>query len=413
MATGPRMGEPASDATETGQIPETMGPAVGAKPRRSEAARGKKWRIAEVFTFDTCTYKCAYCLFAEYGMVLDSSQLKPYRDPDFIRQVASFFNRRVTDDCHWLLQFTGGEPLLMPNFALLGDLLGEFGNRIALYTAMMIGRDHPSFRYLLERAAPITDYLMVSFHPEAEAFEEEFFTKLKLLKEAGHSVIFRFVGHPKRLHRLDELSEKCRQIDVSFYPTPLFSPDYPSAYTSEEREQLHRHMASISQIIQMANGIDTSTTRCHAANTVISLDLRSGRITPCASVWTPLIGHLYEDWLHLEDEPIACPAAGISCLCDIHFQQNIVVGADDRDHFARHKAGWVAPVPHATLRSEIERSGLGFSAAVPGIGQTQTSAELAIPKEVVRARYQADAEKFTGSYRANYAPEFRSRQDRR
>ena len=55
MATGPRMGEPASDATETGQIPETMGPAVGAKPRRSEAARGKKWRIAEVFTFDTCT----------------------------------------------------------------------------------------------------------------------------------------------------------------------------------------------------------------------------------------------------------------------------------------------------------------------------------------------------------------------
>ena len=212
---------------------------------------------------------------------------------------------------------------------------------------------------------------MVSFHPDPEAFEAEFFDKLKLLKAAGHSVIFRFVGHPKRLHRLDELSEKCCQIDVSFYPTTLFSPDYPNAYTSEEREKLYRHMASISQIIQMSNGLDTTTTRCHAANRVISVDLRSGRISPCASVPTPVIGHVYEDWLHLEDEPIACPAAGISCLCDVRFQQNVVIGADDSDHFARHKAGWVAPVPYETLRSEIERNGPTFSVAPPGIGQTK------------------------------------------
>ena len=175
-----------------------------------------RWRIAEVFLFTTCTYKCAYCSFAESGVVLDASQLKPYRDPAFIRLITGFFNKRSSADCRWLLQLTGGEPLLMPNFALFCDLLADSGNKIALYTAMMIGRKHPSFRYLLENAALFTDYLMVSFHPEAENFEDEFFEKLRLLRQAGHRVIFRFVGHPKRLHRLDELSDKCRALDISF-----------------------------------------------------------------------------------------------------------------------------------------------------------------------------------------------------
>jgi hypothetical protein len=214
------------------------------------------------------------------------------------------------------------------------------------------------------------------------------------------------------LHRLDELSDKCRELDISFYPTTLFSPDYPNSYSDEERKKLYAHMSSISQIIQIQNGIDTHGTRCRGANKVISVDLRHGRITPCASVSTPVIGHVYEDRLNLEEEPIACPAAGISCLCDVHFQQNIVVGLDDREHFARHKAGWVAPIPYEVLCSEIERSGLSFSKSTPGIGQTQTSSELSLSKEVVRARNQADAARLASEYRDNFAPQFRSRQER-
>ncbi len=59
-------------------------------------------RVVEMFLFDTCTHKCAYCHFAETGKVLDASQVKPYRDPAFIDQVVEFFNSRqrmTTNGC--------------------------------------------------------------------------------------------------------------------------------------------------------------------------------------------------------------------------------------------------------------------------------------------------------------------------
>ena len=84
-------------------------------------------RTVEMFLFDTCTHKCAYCHFAESGKVLDVSQLRPYRDPIFIERVVSFFNKRTTADDKWLITLTGGEPLLMPNLAQFGSALWSKG----------------------------------------------------------------------------------------------------------------------------------------------------------------------------------------------------------------------------------------------------------------------------------------------
>lgn len=374
-------------------------------------AAAPQWRVAEVYLFDTCSYKCAYCTLAESGAVLDASQLKPYRDPDFIRKIAGFFNKRSLGNHRWLLQLTGGEPLLMPNLPMFCDLVAGAGNKIALYTAINVGVSHPSFQYLLNVAAPFIDYLMVSFHPEAEVSEDQYFEKLNLLKDAGHNVICRFIGHPKRLSRLDTLSDRCRKAEICFYPTPLFSPDYPSAYTEDERDQLLAHASSLSQVIQVCNGVDTRTTRCHAGNKLIAVDVRHGRITPCISVSEPVIGHLYEDWLEFEDEPIACPAAGISCICDVHFQQDVVIGGDDSAYFEKQKAGWVAPIPLLELQDKIESAGFVFSAATPGIGQTQTSAELSLPTEFVRAQLRVNAA-LTGPQRSErFYREFGARQD--
>ena len=253
-------------------------------------------RIVEMFLFDTCTHKCAYCHFAESGKVLDGSQIKPYRDPAFIDNIVNFFNRRTTAADKWLVTLTGGEPLLMPNLGRFVDSLAASGNKVAYYSALLVGEKHPNYCYLLESARH-TDYIMASFHPEAEAIEDPFFGRLKQLKRAGHNVILRFVGHPARLHRLDELAARCRDLDIAIHATTLFSPEYPAAYTAEEKATILRHATSLSQIIQIEGGLDTAATRCTAGLALIAIDMRTGKITPCISVQFPVIGNIYEDRL--------------------------------------------------------------------------------------------------------------------
>ena len=255
-----------------------------------------------------------------------------------------------------------------------------------------------------------TDYLMVSFHPEAEEIEDLFFARLDRLKQAGHSVIFRFVGHPARLHRLDALSEKCRELDIAFYPTPLFSPDYPAAYTAEERRAIRRHFASLSQVIQMENGIDTSSTRCWAGSRLIAIDMRTGNITPCISVLGPILGNIYEDRLESYSSTIACPSPGIGCSCDVHFQQDTIPGAEDRARFERLKAGHVQPVSEAELAAGFDSAHLRFSKATPGIGQTATAGQLVLTTQQVKDVYDRTQDFLTGAYAASNHPEFKRRQ---
>ena len=312
-------------------------------------------RIVEMFLFDTCTHKCAYCHFAESGKVLDGSQIKPYRDPAFIDKIVNFFNRRTTAADKWLVTLTGGEPLLMPNLGRFVDGLGASGNKVAYYSALLIGEKHPNYCYLLESARH-TDYIMASFHPEAEAIEDRFFGRLEELKKAGHSVILRFVGHPARLHRLDELAARCRDLDIAIHATTLFSPEYPAAYTAQEKAEILRHATSLSQVIQIEGGLDTAATRCTAGLALIAIDMRTGKITPCISVQFPVIGNIYEDKLDRFERPIACPRAGeISCICDIHFQQGIVEGANDRENFEREKQGYATPIALDELRRELDK----------------------------------------------------------
>jgi len=368
-----------------------------------------KNRMIEMFLFDTCTHKCAYCHYAESGKVLDGSQMKPYRDPAFIDQIVGFFIRRTTKFEKWTINLTGGEPLLMPNLRRFVDVIGEHGNRVAYNTALLVGESHPGYQYLLESVCH-TEYIMASFHPEAEAIEDRYFSRLEELKKAGHSVIMRFVGHPARLHRLDELAARCRDLDIAIHATTLFSPEYPAAYTAQEKAEIMRHATSLSQIIQIEGGIDTAATRCTAGSALISVDMRTGEITPCISVRYPVIGNIYEDELRLFERPIACPRAGeISCICDVHFQQGIVEGANDRENFEREKRGYAAPIALDELRREFDKRHL-LSAQPPDIGQTSTAGLLALDTEVVKAAFERNSDYFKTGYAENNHPEFKRRQ---
>jgi predicted O-methyltransferase YrrM/MoaA/NifB/PqqE/SkfB family radical SAM enzyme len=345
------------------------------------------FRSAEVYLFDTCTLKCGYCHLAETGKVLKSADLDPYRDRAYIDRVTSFFCKRTSDTHKWNLMLTGGEPLLMPNFRAFCENLFEKGNRVSLYTALVIGVDHPSFRFLLERGAPEVDYIMASFHPEAESNEEDYWERVGLLADAGHNVLVRFVGHPARLSQLERVSRKCRELDICFYPTTLFSKNYPHSYTEAERTQLASHFSSLSQAIQLSGGISTEDSKCFAGSQIIAVHLPSGDIWPCISVHRPVLGNVYEDRLDLLAGAIDCPEAGIACVCDIHFQQNIVAGTDDHDCFELQKKGFVEPMPTPEQSRLIAERRLHFTEVPKGIGNVEDDKILFFSKKYVKEQF--------------------------
>lgn len=231
---------------------------------------------------------------------------------------------------------------------------------MAFSTALLVGPDHPGFRFLLEHSHPQVDYIMASFHPEAELHESRYFEKIQMLKDAGHKVFLRFVGQPGRLHRLEELSDRCRDLDICFLPTTLLSYNYPRAYTQEEKDQLRGHFSSLSQHIQLEGGLDTTDLVCYGGSRIISVNLQTGNITPCITVHSPSLGNIFEDRLELQTGTIRCPEPGISCICDVHFQQNIVVSADDRSCFENQMDGFVAPEDFQPRLEAIRESGVRF-----------------------------------------------------
>jgi organic radical activating enzyme/precorrin-6B methylase 2 len=345
------------------------------------------YRAAEVYLFDTCTLKCGYCHLAETGKVLKSTDLQEFRNPAYIDRVTAFFNSRTTDSEKWNLMLTGGEPLLMPNFSRFCKSLFDCGNFVSLYTALVVDKNHPSFKFLLDHGAPEVDYIMASFHPEAELQEEDFWERVGLLKHAGHNLLLRFVGHPARLQSMEKVSQRCQELDVCFYPTTLFSDHYPHAYTDKEREQLASHFGSLSQAIQLAGGIDTSNSTCSAGSHVIAVHLPTGEIWPCISVHSPVLGNVYENRLTLFDTAIACSEAGIACICAIHFQQTIVSGTSDRDRFEQQKLGFVPPLPAAKQSQLLKERKLRFTKAPKGIGHVQNDTQLFFPKAYVKEQF--------------------------
>jgi hypothetical protein len=276
----------------------------------------------------------------------------------------------------------------MPNFERFCGNLFDQGNRVSLYTSLMINREHKSFRFLLESGRSGIEYIMASYHPEAEHQEDDFWQRVKSLSEAGHSVFLRFVGHPKRLNALSRLADRCRELDICFYPTTLFSDNYPHSYTDGERLELAKHFSSLSQVIQMAGGIDTTRSKCFAGSRIVAVHLPSGDIWPCISVHKPVLGNVYDDCLTLLEGAISCPEAGIACICDIHFQQNIVLGTEDNDRFEAQKQGYVEPMPLPEQIEEVKKRCLRFTKAPKGIGHVLDDMALVYSKSYVKQQFQ-------------------------
>ena len=356
--------------------------------------------------FSTCTYRCGYCTIAETGAVMDAQQLKPYKDVAFIQKITDFFNRRTTDTKKWHLRLTGGEPLMMPNMPLFCENLFAKGNLVSMDTALFFKPDYPNFKYLMGCDVTKFEHMMASFHPEAEDEEDHFFEKIRLLKSVGHQVIVRFVGHPKRLDMMPRIHDRCKELDVTFYPTALLSTSYPHAYTPEEKQKLLNYTSSRSQLYLLEGSVETSNAVCNSGSTGFAIDFVSGSISPCILVPGFVMGNLHEDRIEVNSGPKKCPQAGIACNSDVHYQHNFVVGANDSDRFAEQKRGYVAPLTPEEIDNILTatfKKVLKFSTKRTNIGQVQDENALIFTRDFVRSQYDL--------WKAKYYPQQASNND--
>jgi MoaA/NifB/PqqE/SkfB family radical SAM enzyme len=356
-----------------------------------------QYRSAVASVFTTCPYKCGFCTIAETGAVLDAVQLSHYKDSGFIDKIAGFFNRRTTATEKWHLELTGGEPLLMPNLARLCRALFSHGNKVSFFSALPMPMSHDNLRFLLETSPDHIDYIMAAFHPEAEPEEDLFFQKIEALKRRGHHVLLRFVAHPKRFALLPRLERRCRDLDVAFFASNLLSKNYPHAYTEPEQQTLRGYFSSLTQIVLMNGGLNTTGLSCLAGSRHIAVDFLSGLVTPCILVPAPVLGNIFADHLELGDKPRLCPQQGIACNCDIHFEQDVVPGAEDAVYFNRQKQGFVPAFSAEEVAAHEDRltsRGLTFSPHTTNTGQVQNDQQLVFSKSFVKQQSETWRRKY-------------------
>ncbi|WP_417462220.1 hypothetical protein [Kordiimonas sp.] len=363
---------------------------------------------AMVFLFDTCTSKCAYCGHATSGKVLDNTQLTPYKDRGLIDKFLSFFEKRTTQENRWLLMLLGGEPLLMPNLGYMIDRLHAVGNKASLYTSLNIGANNAAYKYLLKCDPDAVDYIMASFHPEADEFEDSFFQMMEALKTRGHKVIFRFIAHPLRLHRMEALHERCKALDICFSPYAYCSSNYPLAYTKDDKNLIAKHTTNYSQVVQMENGLAVENLKCEAGEKLLYVNARDGKIFPCPNVFNRAIGNIYDDHLEPKKEGQGCYDPATRCFCDINFQQNHVEDLDDSTHFEDEKRGYVEPKDHEALHQDMEKRGFAFHNKVHhgSLGENSSDERLILSKQEVRETFEKNKAFYHGDFKKGFHKEF-------
>jgi hypothetical protein len=110
---------------------------------------------------------------------------------------------------------------------------------------------------------------------------------------------------------------------------------------------------------------------------MIAVNLQTGNITPCISVSSPSLGNIFEDRLDLYDADITCPEPGINCVCDVHYQQDVVIGAPDGGAFEQLKQGFAPPKRADAEIEAMKRRGIRFYGAEhAGIGGVQDDSRL-------------------------------------
>jgi len=242
----------------------------------------------------------------------------------------------------YTLCLTGGEPLLMPNFDFFLNKLKNYKSKIIINTGLNFRENNHSIISLINNFSMV-EYIEASLHPMTIDDDNnfcQFLNLVKLFKNNGIKIIIRIVSTKKFINNFSFYKEKIYKLEELSVPVLFFnhfSSDYPSAYTEDEKTFLQEKTKIKAQEISLNVGLDTSvnSVKCLAGSSLISIDLRTGNISPCITTSEILIGNIYDKkWDIPKHEYRKCPIK-TSCSCDLFFNHDLVKDLEDSKNFKR------------------------------------------------------------------------------
>lgn len=179
-----------------------------------------------------CNFRCPYCWEvqrAKHGQI---------KHEDFLPsdKLAEGWNRLKPE----VLDISGGEPFLQPNFI---ELLEALDQSITVAITTNLSFDMTKF---VQKITPSKVFSMtLSYHPSQNLQFEQFIGRALMLKNRGFNLTVNFVGYPEQMWLTEEIKRRVEAVGLRFHFDPYAQTEfYPYQYTEQEQDELKRQTGS-------------------------------------------------------------------------------------------------------------------------------------------------------------------------
>jgi len=271
-----------------------------------EVVSQPKLKSAVWFLTWKCNFKCAYCWEVQ-RIIKGELQPEPYKD---YKEWVNAWNRLKPE----ILDISGGEPFLQPNFI---SLINELDPKIKIAITTNLSFDVVDFVQKVDPAKIIS--LTFSYHPTQKMSREQFAGKVLLVKNRGFSnITVNYVTWPEQIWQIEDNKNYFEKIvGVRFHVDPYApTPGFPYKYSLVESEYIQKfvepnrsHAFGNEEIFNVA---------CSGGVNHISVE-PDGSAYRCIQdkvTHKPKIGNILEEVFNLHDKKTFCDQYHVCPGCD-------------------------------------------------------------------------------------------------
>jgi MoaA/NifB/PqqE/SkfB family radical SAM enzyme len=250
-----------------------------------------------------CNLRCAYCWEVQ-RIVKGELEPDPFRPAE---EWTAAWNRLLPG----MLDITGGEPFLQPNFL---EMLEGFDDRIRVAITTNLSRDMTEF---VQRISPEKVVSMtLSLHPTQKLNFDHFLGRALMLKNRGFNLTVNYVTWPEQLWLIPKYKDIIESEGLRFHVDPYApTPHYPYEFSEAEKTFLRQYVGE-DRASHWFGEVDKAPVKCSGGFEHINV-MPGGEAYRCIGdkVWNkPSFGNIFdpefalnEDWTRCADYH-RCPA---------------------------------------------------------------------------------------------------------